>query len=271
MKIAITKSAFEKVKFSYKIMASKRLMSTLNKEEVKKFEAIAAEWWNPNGPASGLHSMNSLRVPFVTDGLSKCGKTKLSDKPLEGLKVADIGCGGGILSEALARLGASVTALDPAENNIKVAQTHANLDPTIADKITYMNITAEDFLENHFKDPFDAVIASEVIEHVDNPQEFVTTCANLVPQGGSLFFTTINRTTQSWLGAIIAAENILGLLPRGTHDWNKFISPNELTKFAENAECNVRLVHGMLYLPGLNKWTWFPDTSINFALHAIKN
>ena len=117
-------------------MASKRLMSTLNKEEVKKFEAIAAEWWNPNGPASGLHSMNSLRVPLVTDGLSKCGKTKLSDKPLEGLKVADIGCGGGILSEALARLGANVTALDPAENNIKVAQTHASLDPSIADKIT---------------------------------------------------------------------------------------------------------------------------------------
>ena len=247
------------------------MLSTLNKEEVQKFEAIAEEWWLPNGPAAGLHSMNALRVPLVTDGLSKTGKTKSTDKPLEGVKIVDIGCGGGILSEALARLGATVVGLDPGESNIKVAQTHANMDPSVAERITYMNISAEDYLEKHFEAPFDAAVASEVIEHVDNPEEFVSTCSQLVLTGGSLFFTTINRTNKSWLGAIIAAENILNLLPRGTHDWNKFISPRELSSFVENAGCHIRLIHGMFYLPGVNKWTWFPDTSINYALHAIKS
>lgn len=249
---------------------SKRFLSTLNREEVQKFESIASEWWNPNGPAKALHSMNTLRVPLVTDGLLKTGKTKSTDKPLDGLKIIDIGCGGGILSEALARLGATVVGLDPADSNIKVAQSHANLDPSIAERITYMNITAEEYLERHLESPFDAAVASEVIEHVDNPQEFVSTCSQLVTNDGSLFFTTINRNTKSWLGAIIAAEDILGLLPKGTHDWNKFITPQELSTFTESAGCRVRLIHGMFYFPGINKWTWFPDVSVNYALHAIK-
>ena len=133
-----------------------------------------------------------------------------------------------------------------------------------------MNITAEEYLERHLESPFDAAVASEVIEHVDNPQEFVSTCSQLVTNDGSLFFTTINRNTKSWLGAIIAAEDILGLLPKGTHDWNKFITPQELSTFTESAGCRVRLIHGMFYFPGINKWTWFPDVSVNYALHAIK-
>ena len=163
------------------------------------------------------------------------------------------------------------SGLDPADSNIKVAQSHANLDPSIAERITYMNITAEEYLERHLESPFDAAVASEVIEHVDNPQEFVSTCSQLVTNDGSLFFTTINRNTKSWLGAIIAAEDILGLLPKGTHDWNKFITPNELSKMIEDVDgCNVRSIHGMFYVPGLNKWSWFPDSSVNYALHAIK-
>ena len=159
--------------------SSRRMLSTLNQEEVQKFQSIAADWWNPNGPAMGLHSMNMLRVPLVTDGLTKTGKTKQTDQPLEGLKIADIGCGGGILSEALARLGADVVGLDPAENNIKIAKSHAELDENIVKKVNYLNLTAEEYLEKHFESPFDAVVASEVIEHVDNPQEFVQTCSNL--------------------------------------------------------------------------------------------
>lgn len=253
-------------------MAARRAFSTLNKEEIKKFEAIAAEWWNPNGPAQGLHSMNSLRIPFVTDNLAKMGKTKATDKPLEGVKILDIGCGGGILSEGLARLGASVTGLDPCVPNVEAARKHAEQDSAGLPNLNYIALTAEEFLEDYKGQPFDAVIASEVIEHVDNPPEFVNTLSKLVTDdGGSLFFTTISRTTKSWLGAIIAAEYILNLLPRGTHDWNKFITPNELTNMVEkNDGCTVRSVQGMFYIPGINKWSWFPDSSVNYALHAIK-
>merc|ERR1719228_2178910 len=188
-------------------MASKRAMSTLNAQELKKFEAIAAEWWNLNGPAKGLHSMNQVRVPFVTEGLSKMGVTKSHDKPLEGLRIVDIGCGGGILSESLARLGASVTGLDPCVPNIEAAKAHAVKDSQLLANLTYMPLTAEEFLEqNQDGPPFDALVASEVIEHVDNPQQFVNTCSKLVNEDGSLFFTTINRTTKSWLEQIYYAR-----------------------------------------------------------------
>ena len=246
-------------------------MSTLNVEELKKFEAIAAEWWSLNGPAKGLHSMNGVRVPFVCDNLLKAqGRTVLDDLPLKNTKIVDVGCGGGILSEALARLGASVVGLDPCEANIQAAKLHAESDPSLAERLVYLPMTAEDYLSQHSNEPFDAVVASEVIEHVDNPKEFVDVCSKLVPVGGSLFFTTINRTTKSWLGAILIAENVLGLLPKGTHEWKKFITTEELSKMIEDSGGSVRLLHGMFYIPGLNKWTWFPDTSVNYALHAIK-
>ena len=168
-------------------------------------------------------------VTFKCSILVVLGKTKNNDRPLEGLKIVDIGCGGGILSEALARLGASVTGLDPCVPNIEVAKNHGKDLPNLK----YLPLTAEDFLSQHSESKFDAVIASEVIEHVDNPPQFVETCSQLVEDGGSLFFTTINRTTRSWLGAIIAAEYVLSLLPRGTHDWNKFITPEELSKMLD--------------------------------------
>ena len=154
------------------------------------------------------------------------GMTKNHDKPLEGLRIVDIGCGGGILSESLARLGASVTGLDPCVPNIEAAKAHAVKDSQLLANLTYMPLTAEEFLEQNQDGPaFDALVASEVIEHVDNPQQFVNTCSKLVNEDGSLFFTTISRTTKSWLGAIVAAEYVLHLLPTGTHDWNKFITP----------------------------------------------
>ena len=176
-------------------MAAKRALSTVNKAEVKKFEAIAADWWNLNGPAKGLHSMNSLRVPFVTEGLTKMiPSAKSSDKPLHGMNIVDVGCGGGILSEALARLGASVVGLDPCEANIEIAKVHAEQENL---NLKYLALSAEDFLAQNESQKFDAVVASEVIEHVENPPQFVSTCAKLTTNGGSLFFTTINRTTKS--------------------------------------------------------------------------
>jgi polyprenyldihydroxybenzoate methyltransferase/3-demethylubiquinol 3-O-methyltransferase len=250
----------------------RRMQSTLNKEEVNKFKAISSEWWNPQGPASGLHSMNGVRVPLVTNGLAKLGKTQISDRPLKGLRIVDVGCGGGILSEALARLGATVVGLDPCEENVIVAQEHSEKDSSICEQIKYLPITADHFLQYHHDQtqPFDAVVSSEVIEHVDNPAEFVHICSRLVGDNGSLFFTTLNRTTKSWVGAIVAAEHILRLLPLDTHDWHKFITPEELTAMVEASGCRVRLVHGMFYVPWVNKWTWFPDTAVNYAMHAIK-
>ena len=195
-------------------MAGRRGLSTLNVEELKKFEAIAAEWWSLNGPAKGLHSMNGVRVPFVCDNLLKAqGKSVSDDLPLKNTKIIDIGCGGGILSEALARLGASVVGLDPCEANIKAAKLHASDTGSLSDRLVYLPMTAEDYLSQHDEnEPFDAVVASEVIEHVDNPKEFVNVCSKFVPVGGSLFFTTINRTTKSWLGAIIGNLIIILIL-----------------------------------------------------------
>ncbi len=247
--------------------------STLDESEVKKFKEMSAQWWDPRGPAAGLHAMNACRVPLIVDGLAATGKSKKnSDMPLEGLKLMDIGCGGGILSEPLARLGATVIGLDPCKENLETAKQHADQDEAIKSRISYLPMTVEDYLANHHNpsEPFDAVVASEVIEHVNNPETFVSTCANLIDKDGSFFVTTINRTTRSWLGAIIVAENVLRLLPSGTHDWNKFITPEELKKMMETSDCHVRLVHGMMYMPVVNKFSWFFDTSINYALHAVK-
>lgn len=245
--------------------------NTINEAEVNKFRQMAETWWDPNGPATGLHSMNRLRVPFIRDGLIHTGHGHGGVAlPLKGLTILDVGCGGGILSERLARLGASVTGIDPVNDNVACAREHARKDQSLDERLTYRNTTVEQLVADEPERKFDAVVASEVIEHVDNPQFFVATCASLLNPGGSFFVTTMSRTTTSWLGAIVAAEYILKLLPAGTHDWNKFINPDELSRFLYTANLRTRLTHGMFYIPGLNKWTWFPDTSVNYAVHAIK-
>ena len=190
---------------------------------------------------------------------------------MTGLKILDVGCGGGLLSEPLARLGAEVTALDAAEENINVAQAHADLDPEIRPRMTFQASTIEEFIKSNPEVKFDAVVASEVIEHVDNQAEFVKDCSKVLASGGSFFLTTLNRNKQSYMAGIVAAEYILGLLPQGTHDWNKFVTPEELQEMLKDAGCETRLVHGMFYWPGFNKWTWVEQTSVNYAIHAVKN
>jgi len=247
--------------------------STFNQEEVDKFSAMSADWWNPHGVCRPLHSMNRLRVPLIRDGLINSGVTNLelaySDKPLEGLKILDVGCGAGIVSEALARIGASVTAIDACAENIEAAKIHSELDPSLASNLQYICTTVEEHIEV-VNDEYDAIVASEVIEHVDNPQMFVRKCSQILKLEGSFFLTTINRSTRSWLLAIIGAEYVLGLLPKGTHQWDKFLTPAELGEMLGQGGCQTRLVHGMMYLPGLNKWSWVPDSSVNYALHAVK-
>jgi len=253
---------------------------TLNEEEVNKFQNMTNQWWDPNGPAKGLHSMNDLRVPLVRDGLIHThrvdpGATAAGAEPLAGLNILDVGCGGGLLTERLARMGAQVVGIDAAQASIDAAQAHLSNDQLLMGRIKYKLCTVEEYLAasdgGQSGKKFDAVVASEVIEHVSNPAMFVNTCSSLLSDGGSIFVTTINRTMRSYLGAILAAEYALRLLPVGTHDWNKFVTPAEVEKWLKDAGCSkIRLVHGMFYVPFLNKWTWIPDTAVNYAIHAVK-
>jgi len=259
--------------------AALRLKSTssrenIDQEEVRKFQKLAQEWWDPNGPLKSLMSMNKLRVPFIRDGLLSTGgqenlPNRSPGKPLAGFKILDVGCGGGLLCEPLARLGAEVTGIDPVEETVRVALMHALQDPDFGENLTYSCTTVE-LLNPDLAESFDAVVASEVIEHVPDPMEFAENCIRLIKPGGSFFVTTLNKTQLSWIMAIVAAENVLGLLPKGTHEWEKFVSPEELSKIVEKAQCRVKKVHGILYMPFLDKWQWQENTSVNYALHAVK-
>ncbi|TRY62804.1 hypothetical protein TCAL_07962 [Tigriopus californicus] len=248
--------------------------TSFNADEVDKFRAMAQSWWDPQGPCQPLHSMNTLRVSLVRQGLLQTGlipeDQAQTGRDLTGLRILDVGCGGGLLSEPLARLGATVTGLDAAEENIRIAQEHAHQDEAIRERLTYEACTAEDFCQRNPEVQFDAVVASEVIEHVDQQPLFVHTCSQLVRERGSLFFTTLNRTQESYLAGIVAAEYVLRLLPRGTHDWQKFVQPEELEGWLNAAGCRTRSVQGMVYMPVFNTWHWIPVNRVNYALHAVK-
>ncbi|CAL1265422.1 unnamed protein product [Larinioides sclopetarius] len=231
--------------------------STVDPKEVSKFTQQANEWWN--GPYHLLYTMNSLRVPLVI-------KKPL---PLQGYKVIDVGCGGGILAEPLARLGAEVTGLDPGLENIEAAKEHASRDEEIKTRLNYVCDTIENVVTVS-PGQFDAVVCSEVIEHVADVPTFVNCCVELVKEGGSLFFTTINRTTVSYFAAILGAEYVLNLVPRGTHDWNKFVQPSELSEMLKGLNCRIVSVEGMLLNPLTKTWSWCSNTSASYALHAIK-
>lgn len=247
--------------------------STYIEEEVSKFRAMASMWWDPKGDAKPLHALNRLRVSLIRDGLihSKSVKPEYlgGPKPLTGLKILDVGCGGGILCEPLARLGASVDGLDAAEENVAVASLHAKSDARIRSNINYICGTVEEHTKS-LKDHYDAVVASEVLEHIDATDLFVKTCSDALKPGGSFFVTTINKTTVSWLGGILIAEYALRLLPVGTHDWNRFVPRQELLFMLEKNGFAARLVHGMAYNPLVNDWVWVKSSAINYAVHAVK-
>jgi 2-polyprenyl-6-hydroxyphenyl methylase/3-demethylubiquinone-9 3-methyltransferase len=224
--------------------------TSVDSQEIEKFSAIAAEWWDPAGKFRPLHQLNPTRIGHIRDrAAAHFGRDPLAERPLAGLSVLDIGCGGGLLSEPLTRLGAEVTAIDAAEKNIKIAGTHAD---EMGLKINYRHATAED-LATEGK-TFDVVLCMEVIEHVADVNSFSKAACALVKPGGIIVGSTLNRTPKSYLMAILGAEYVLRWLPRGTHNWKKFLRPSEFAGLLRAQGMEIEDISGMVYNPVNGKW-----------------
>lgn len=232
--------------------------------EVEKFSALAAEWWNPKGKFAVLHKFNPLRLGYIREQVAaRFARDPFSMRPYAGLDFLDIGCGGGLLSEPVARLGGRVTGVDPSEKNIKTAFVHAE-EQALA--IDYRVATAEDLAAEGKR--FDVILNMEVIEHVNEPAQFIRICASMLKPGGLMFVATINRTFKSFSLAIIGAEYVLGWLPRGTHQWENFIAPEELDAHLTAAGLTPIETVGVIYNPLTGAWQRSRDTDVNYMMLA---
>ncbi|KAL9262996.1 Ubiquinone biosynthesis O-methyltransferase, mitochondrial-like protein [Drosera capensis] len=242
--------------------------SSLSEIELAKFAAIAETWWDAEGPFKPLHALNPARIAFIRSTLCEhFRKDPDSPRPFEGLKFVDVGCGGGILSEPLARMGATVTGVDAVEKNVTIALLHAESDPATS-TIEYCCTTAEKLVEEQRQ--FDAVIALEVIEHVADPAEFCKSLAALTVPNGATLISTINRSMRAYATAIVAAEYILRWLPKGTHDWLKFLTPEELALILNCASISVKEMAGFVYNPLTGRWALSDDIGVNFIVFGTK-
>ena len=242
------------------------MTTTINKEEIQKFSKLADEWWDVNGKFKPLHMFNPIRIQYITDRIKQ--HFKINDKEvnfLKGLSILDIGCGGGLISEPMARLGGAVTGIDASEKNIKVAKLHSEKNKL---KINYLNKSPEQ-LDN--KKKFDIILNLEIVEHVDNVSLYINSCYNLLKKDGLMFTATLNRSLMSYLKAIIGAEYILRWLPVGTHDWNKFLKPEELEKLLHNEKFSTLDIKGLEFNPFLNKWERSDNLSVNYIISSLKS
>lgn len=239
--------------------------ANLDQAEVARFRAIADEWWDPNGKFRPLHQIGPVRLQFIRDQLSGHFACKPGLRPLAGLRILDIGCGGGLISEPLTRLGASVTGIDPGAENVAIARAHAEPQGLAID---YRATTAEDLVAAGER--FDAVVCLEVVEHVPDVGAFVQTCATLTRPGGMLVLSTINRTLKSYALAIVAAEYVLGWLPRGTHQWDRFVTPDELARHLAAAGLSPPRFSGMSYAPLRDAWSLTDDTDVNYLAASAR-
>ena len=231
-------------------------MENVDELEIKKFESLAARWWDPDSEFRPLHEINPLRLNYISQQVNLAGK-----------HVLDIGCGGGILAEAMVHHGAKVTAIDLAEASLSVARLHqleSGLD------IDYLNSSAEQ-LAAKSKHKFDVITCLEMLEHVPNPASVIEACARLIKPGGLVFFSTINRNPKSYLFAILGAEYLLKLLPKGTHDYGKFIKPSELERYMRNAGIKLLESKGMFYNPIFHTANLNNDLGVNYMMHGSKN
>ena len=240
--------------------------TTIDQSEVDRFSAMAAEWWRPTGKFKPLHKFNPVRLSYIRDhACDNFGRDPKSARPLEGLRVLDIGCGGGLLSEPIARMGASVVGADPSEKNIGIASTHAKASGV---EVDYRAQTAEQLAEAG--ESFDIVLNMEVVEHVADVELFLSTCASMVRPGGLMFVATINRTMKAAALAIFAAENILRWLPRGTHQYEKLVRPEEIEKPLSQGGMTVIAKTGVFFSPLSNQWNLSRDMDVNYMMLAKK-
>jgi 2-polyprenyl-6-hydroxyphenyl methylase/3-demethylubiquinone-9 3-methyltransferase len=241
--------------------------STVDPSEVERFSALAAEWWDPRGKMAPLHKFNPVRLGYIRDqACARFGRDAKRLDSLRGLAILDIGCGGGILAEPLARLGAVMTAIDPSDTNIAAAQQHAEQSELAID---YRCTTAEELAEQVAR--FDLVLAMEVVEHVADVSLFVKSCAEMVKPGGLMIAATLNRTLKSFALAIVGAEYILRWLPIGSHRWDKFVTPNELEIAMEQGGLRVLHEQGVIYNILADRWQLSTDTGVNYMLVAEKS
>ena len=239
--------------------------STINKKEIEKFSRMAEEWWNPSGKFKPLHNFNPIRIAYIRDNIIKTFKLKDKNKPLEKIKILDIGCGGGLLSEPMCRMGAQVTGIDASEKNINIAKLHAKKGNL---KIKYYCTSPENFKIN---DKFDVILNMEIVEHVQNVNFFLQSCSKLLKNDGIMFVATLNKTLKSFIFAIVGAEYVLKWLPIGTHEWDKFIKPNELINIQEKNNLKLERLDGMKFNLITDEWKLSSDKSINYIAKFIKS
>ena len=241
-------------------------MTTINKEEIQKFSKLADEWWDVNGKFKPLHMFNPIRIEYILDQITKHFKLERKTKlPLKNLEILDIGCGGGLISEPMARKGGIVTGIDAAEKNIKIASLHSKESNL---KIRYLENSPEQLKE---KEKFDIILNLEIVEHVENLDLYLQSCYDLLKRNGLMFTATINRTLISYIKAIIGAEYVLRWLPIGTHDWNRFVKPEELQKKLTDKKFTTNNIKGLEFNPIFNKWKQSDNLSVNYIICSSKN
>lgn len=229
--------------------------NNVDPSEIKKFEDLASRWWDPESEFAPLHAINPLRTEYID-----------LHSPVKGLKVLDVGCGGGLISEAMANFGAEVTGIDMGEAPLNVAKLHL-LES--GQKVDYIKITAEELADQR-PEQYDVVTCLEMLEHVPDPSSVVEACSRLVKPGGDVYFSTINRNPKAWLFAIVGAEYVLNLLPKGTHEYEKLIKPSELSEYARNSNLELQRMIGLHYNPFTKGYKLAPGVDVNYMIHTIK-
>jgi len=240
-------------------------ISTINKKEIEKFSKIAEEWWNPSGKFKPLHKFNPIRISYIKNNIIKSLKITDKKKPLKKVRILDIGCGGGLLSEPMSRLGAEVTGIDASKKNIEVAKIHAQKNNL---KIKYVWGSPDDYKTDT---KFDVILNMEIIEHVEDVNFFLKSCSKLLKKNGIMFVATLNKTLKSYLFAIIGAEYFLRWLPIGTHDWDKFVKPDDLINILKKNNFILNELRGMKFNLINDEWNFSSDNSVNYIAKFTKN
>jgi len=239
-------------------------MSSVNKKEIEKFSKMAAEWWDPSGKFKPLHKFNPIRIKYIKENIINSFKLKTNQKPLDKINILDIGCGGGLLSEPMTRLGANVTGIDASSKNINIAKLHAKKNKL---KINYICSSPEKL---KIQKKFDVILNMEIVEHVEDINFFINSCSKLLKKNGLMFVATLNKTLKSYMFAIVGAEYVLRWLPIGTHDWEKFVRPEDLKKILSKNNLKLEKLDGMNFNIIKDEWSVSSDTSINYIVKSVK-